>query len=783
MTRMRHGFFRLLHPFKSVSHPCHPCSLIPNPNPLIPYPYPFQSNSFMNRIILAYASENAALAHSIDQQLSRIGIPFEHAIAGLAAQIAAAGEPVLLLVTDNFLIKRGCLEGLLPVLQALAAENRLVAVLADGITADGKIVPTQIDRMANALHYMKYWQDAWLALSDAHQHSEGETKAALTAALDATRGVANEVGDIISTLRDAGYLTLEQFEANDFGAFFQKFNLQDWHGQYKRLVAQDAEKQNIVAPSLLPEMPIAGGLLTPELIQEAQPPKLVEEEVPQLEAMDTLLQEMEAEPGIGAMESIAEEKKATASEEEQAVRDAWFWIEKGHVERGIELFRSATTQYPDSEWLKSEYEKAARQTKAPVIEAGSSESTKPQSPQFSEPTDEAKSYDLMGDMAAERGDYLFAKYCWDRVAEIDPNATNIYRKLGLMTAEHLRDYRETADIYLRKALEANANDQEVKIALAAFGFTVTEAGDIGSTASQILGEAEGAKTAELDINSQQELEAIKNQQSTNFDTSPAPTQLLDSQKAKLVLITGASAGIGRATAEVFARNGYRLILTGRRVERLVDLKNHFEAEFGTEVLLLPFDVREPGAVDAALGNLPESFQDIDILVNNAGLAKGLAPIHEGNLEHWETMIDTNVKGLLYVTRLVSPGMVRRRSGHIINVGSSAGKEAYPNGNVYCATKFAVDALSKAMRFDLHAHNIRVSQISPGHVEETEFAITRFDGDAERAKIYNDFQPLKPGDVADAIYYIATRPPHVNVQDLQLFATQQASSTVIDRSGR
>ncbi|MBC7776220.1 MAG: SDR family NAD(P)-dependent oxidoreductase [Phycisphaerae bacterium] len=288
----------------------------------------------------------------------------------------------------------------------------------------------------------------------------------------------------------------------------------------------------------------------------------------------------------------------------------------------------------------------------------------------------------------------------------------------------------------------------------------------------MLDEAEEQAKTALDVSSQQELEAINTKPST-----------LNPQPSKLVLITGATSGIGRATAEIFARNGYRLILTGRRVERLVELKNQFESEFGTEVLLLPFDVRDHGAVEAALANLPQSFQDIDILINNAGLAKGLAPIHEGNLDHWETMIDTNVKGLLYVTRLVSAGMVRRRSGHIINIGSSAGKETYINGNVYCATKFAVDALSKAMRLDLHAHNIRVSQVSPGHVEETEFAITRFDGDAERAKIYNDFQPLKSSDVADAIYYMATRPPHVNIQDLQLFATQQASSTVIDRSGR
>jgi len=171
------------------------------------------------------------------------------------------------------------------------------------------------------------------------------------------------------------------------------------------------------------------------------------------------------------------------------------------------------------------------------------------------------------------------------------------------------------------------------------------------------------------------------------------------------------------------------------------------------------------------------------LINNAGLAKGLAPIHEGDLAHWDAMIDTNIKGLLYVTRCIAPGMVARRKGHIINTGSSAGKEVYKNGNVYCATKFAVNALTQGMRIDLHEYNIRVSQVSPGHVEDTEFALTRFDGDAQRARIYDDFQPLKAVDVADAIYFMATRPMHVNVQDIWLYSTQQAASTVINRSGR
>ena len=219
------------------------------------------------------------------------------------------------------------------------------------------------------------------------------------------------------------------------------------------------------------------------------------------------------------------------------------------------------------------------------------------------------------------------------------------------------------------------------------------------------------------------------------------------------------------------------------MERLVALKNSLEGEFGSDILLLPFDVRDSGAVEAALTSLPEAFQNIDVLINNAGLAKGFSPIHEGSLSHWDTMIDTNVKGLVYVTRIVAQGMVQRRSGHIINVGSIAGKEIYPNGNVYCASKAAVDALTRAMRYDLFTYNIRVSQVSPGHVEETEFAINRFDGDAERAKIYNDFQPLTARDVADAIFYMASRPPHVNIQDVYMFSTQQASATAVNRNGR
>jgi NADP-dependent 3-hydroxy acid dehydrogenase YdfG len=249
---------------------------------------------------------------------------------------------------------------------------------------------------------------------------------------------------------------------------------------------------------------------------------------------------------------------------------------------------------------------------------------------------------------------------------------------------------------------------------------------------------------------------------------------------KSVLITGATSGIGLATAHEFAAHGYDLILTGRRNERLMNLKDEIRASFDVNITLLNFDVRSYAECAEAFATI---IRPVDVLVNNAGLARGFDYVHEAKVEDWEEMIDTNIKGLVYMTRLVSPGMVSRQSGHIINLGSSAGREVYPRGNVYCATKFAVDGFTKAIRAELHVHGIRVSQISPGHVEETEFARVRFHGDEERAKIYEDFNPLTSKDIAECIYFIASRPPYVNINDIFLMGTQQAANTIIDRSGR
>ncbi|MBO3269448.1 SDR family NAD(P)-dependent oxidoreductase [Hymenobacter defluvii] len=246
---------------------------------------------------------------------------------------------------------------------------------------------------------------------------------------------------------------------------------------------------------------------------------------------------------------------------------------------------------------------------------------------------------------------------------------------------------------------------------------------------------------------------------------------------KTALITGASSGIGRATAVALAEAGFRLVLTGRRREKLEELAQQLAP---APTHLLTFDVRDRAATEAAIGSLPTEFQEIDVLINNAGNAHGLAPIQEGDPEDWDAMLDGNVKGLLYVTRAVLPTMTRRQQGHIVNVGSIAGKEAYANGNVYCASKAAVDSLTKGMRLDLLPHGIRVAEVNPGAVE-TEFSQVRFKGDQERAdKVYQGFEPLRAEDVADVIRFMVTRPPHVNVAEVLLLPTAQGAATAIQK---
>lgn len=245
----------------------------------------------------------------------------------------------------------------------------------------------------------------------------------------------------------------------------------------------------------------------------------------------------------------------------------------------------------------------------------------------------------------------------------------------------------------------------------------------------------------------------------------------------IIFITGATSGFGKSTALLFAKNGWDIIVNGRRTDRLDQLENQIQ-ELGnsSKVLKLPFDVRDRASVEKSISSIPNEWQKVDVLLNNAGLASGLAPIHEGNIDDWEIMIDTNIKGLLYVSRAIMPGMVSRKTGHIINISSIAGKEAYPKGNVYCATKHAVDALTKSMRIDLLPYGIRVTSVDPG-AAETEFSLVRFGGNQEKAKqVYKGYQPLVADDVAEIIFFAATRPPHVTLNDILVTPLAQANTS-------
>jgi serine 3-dehydrogenase len=253
-------------------------------------------------------------------------------------------------------------------------------------------------------------------------------------------------------------------------------------------------------------------------------------------------------------------------------------------------------------------------------------------------------------------------------------------------------------------------------------------------------------------------------------------------KSQTVFITGASSGIGRASAHAFAKEGCDLLLCARRMKRLEELKQEIHAHYPEiDIHIFELDVRDQKAVHLALTTLPEEWRMIDILVNNAGLSRGLDKLHEGNLQDWEEMLDTNVKGLLYVTREIVPGMVIRGKGHVINIGSIAGHEVYPKGNVYCASKFAVDAITKGLRMDVVDTPIRVTTIDPGLVE-TEFSKVRFHGDEEKAaQVYKTIKALQPEDIADAVVWSASRPAHVQVAEIIIFPTAQASAAVVHRT--
>ncbi len=788
----------------------------------------------MTSIHLLYAPENRDLADRLTADLGRAGIMFEHHTlqpnepAGrLSARMEATGGPVLWLLTDNFLKNPLCMAGAWKMYQTLSAQRRLLTVVADGREQQPhgtyRAVSTHFDRAGEVVRYMNYWQEIFLKSTDRLRDAPLEQREAYDREVEVYRLIANDIGELFTALREAGYVRWDAFRADDYALFFQHFGLLDRYHAYRGLAALDAE-----APPVTPaEIPAASAPIAPPVfsgpirLQPVEDPVKVAAEAPVAQP-----EHIATSPAQPTEPALRQDDETSIR---QAIRDAWTWIEKGYPQRGIEMLRQLTEQHPGHAIALAEYHRARAHFAQPepvaTTPVESPAPSPPLSPKPSAPSNgyaptEADAYNAMGENAAVKGDHLLAKYCWDRVADLDPHYPKVFLKLADLTTAHLlNDYPEAAIYYIEQALVAEPDNADLHYRYAVllrdrlnqsdrarqlFGVVVAlrpDHADAWLALAELTHAAGDLKQAHDLYQHAGSLDPhLRTAERDTFfaipapETPPAPTpeQVQPTAEAPkqrptqvlTVLITGATSGIGLATAEVFARHGHRLLLVGRRADRLEALRERLTRERSdAAVLTLPFDVRNANAVAEYLNHLPEGWDEIDILINNAGLAKGLAPIHEGSLEHWDTMIDTNIKGLLYVTRAVAPGMVQRRRGHIINVSSSAGKEVYPSGNVYCATKFAVEALTRGMRLDLHAYGIRVSQVSPGHTEDTEFALTRFDGDTERARIYEDFQPLKAADVAEAIYFIATRPPHVNVQDIWMYSTQQASATMINRSGR
>ena len=793
------------------------------------------------QLTLAYSSENAQAAATLEQQLQQAGYAFQHIVnnkdqdrQSLFERLEGSEGKVVVLISDNFLKSTSCMNGALRFFQNNV--NRVLPVVVEGTAIDEATgatiaVPAHFERVSNIIQYINHWQDRYLDVRRQKRHLEGIDEEGFNAHLKVMRDISSEIGEFLRWLRSAEYVALSDLQSSNYERFFRFTGDEDKLWNFRTpsdattappppepMVLEDAadlpdiDLSDIPGISLLPDEPMA------EREDEPVPPA---EEV----------HESEAGPDADITESTPSETEmpappvvigeAPASDEPV--------IEAATAAQPIEnegiTPSEPETQDPEPETLNPE----------PEILNPESEILNPES-EIRNPADFLRA----GAEAEFHGDFAAARAVYTQLTQSDPGIADAWFHLGALLAEHYPGEEADAARCFETAIQLAPSDAEAHYQ---YGVLMAEIADNESagaafrTALQLqpkhpfvwydlallyhrLGAPEDAyvayqnavinnpelKTPQNDMafeylrstHTAKAVEIIEQEQTAlaemreNLNRLESLLKEREEELQRLtarpvsdqtVFITGATSGIGKATAAKFAQNGFRLILCGRRAERLEEVKSQLETEFGTQVHAFVLDVRDAAAVQQAVDNLPAEWADIDILVNNAGKAKGFDFIHEGSLEHWDEMIDTNLKGLLYVTRAVSPRMVARRKGFIINIGSTAGKEVYPKGNVYCASKFAVDALTKAIRYDLHTHNIRVGQVSPGHVEETEFAVVRFDGDAERAKIYNDFKPLTSTDVAEAIYFMASQPPHVNIQDILMLGTQQAGNMLIDRSGR
>lgn len=642
-------------------------------------------------------------------------------------------DKYLFVITDQFLKNKKCLDPILINLELLNAENSFVLVYHHhGLSRTDKIFDVKSQGKIDVYYYRNFWERRyinerrWIIDSEMSQNDEKMNY------LNGIKNIREHFDAISEKLSQLPSATLEELEENNCE------DLSQWLSDPKNLEIEAELTQN----DLLSRVP--------SLKMEVQLENEDQEDTGENEAQEEEDQNFEGE----LLKKLIEFKKSQLGDSE---------IEEEYIKEQISQTQ-AELQSSHKEDKKKKTDRDLLEELAHKLKVKLDEEHDSELADTSE-DDESESEIIVEDEAATNWAQQAATFRTQ-----DPEEE----------LKQLLELQEKEELSNRKTMSDQNGEDRLYYEMALFKYQqgLYEEARRYFEKSKVLNPQLGNKRNENAFSHKGPLKYDEAVQLKN----PAPSEIKSADdKILTVLVTGATSGIGRATAERFAQEGHQIILTGRRKKRLKKIKEEWENHYDTEIDLLRFDIRDMEETVEKLSQLRD--RNIDVLINNAGLASGLSEIHEGDVEDWERMIDTNIKGLLYATRSIAPQMVARGQGHIINIGSIAGKQAYPKGNVYNASKFAVEGLTQAMRMDLHKYNIRVSQIAPGHVEETEFAKVRFHGDEEKAKIYDDFNPVTSSDIAEIIYFMATQPDHVTIQDLLVAGTQQASATMIDRSGR
>lgn len=784
--------------------------------------------------LVLFHQVNYPLASALSRDLMHAGFTFTlvceedlGAEETFASRIQADARPLILMVSDNFLKSADCVHQLLPALREKSPLSVQIIVLSEGLEAEtGTTSPTRLDRIGQILHYINFWQDRYLKLRK-RQAEESIRTEAFETELKRTRQIAFDIGNLIEYFREQSAYPWDAFTANHYELFFRKSGNISLHEPFRQGAPYMDEDRDVEER------------LREEIRQATENSRLKEDDPGREEVMiRTMLREGEDTAGA--------ENQEEGERPEKNLLSRLIAYKNGLVEEDVVLDdRTIEDTGDDDDWEEEEPEEDDREKPAPkaIVPLPAREAGQLRKQVAAHPENIGLRLELAALLSPDEANFQETTQLLEEVLRLDARNPRAFYLLGQLS-EQYREHK-LAQRYYEKSLESDPQMGQAHLALglllaqdpgqtenaldhlAASGKLMPDLPEVWIAYARVLSRAGrtkkaikawkkafkldpdneeiGRKLAELYFQKGDRIKALKYHRESGKEKPDAPvtipgkvppttkekptsaaggtTETVRPARVLTVLITGATSGIGRATARLLAAHGHRLILTGRREDRLTSLQAELEARHHASLFILSFDIRQEAVTRQLIRALPPEWADIDVLINNAGLAKGLSPIHEGRIQDWDTMVDTNIKGLLYITRAVSPGMVARRKGQIINICSTAGKEVYPNGNVYCATKFAVDALTRGMRQDLVGYGIRVGQISPGHVEETEFALNRFDGDAEKARIYQDFNPLRAEDVAAAILYMLHQPPHVNIQDILMTGTQQAGSSLIERSGR